>query len=206
MATKKLQNGISPIFDCVDSQEKWDCLRTRKDYDYVIVGSSFCAMGFIHQIVKNTPDAKILILERGKYEEEFQDLPPIKLGKKEKETESNNSWECRPCKGEKLIESVRGMNYFFGGRSLFWKAWCPQPERKEMAEWPEKVIDSVEMYFPKAQQILNVLPVNEIKGTTKENPFGQLQKDLVDKLQSANFKEIMMIKDAPIAVEKKQSR
>ena len=201
---EKPQNGI--IIDCVDSSEKWHCIRTCGDYDYVIVGSSFCATGFISQVLKRTPDAKILILERGKHVEELQDLSPIELGNKERKTESTDSWECRPCEGEKLVLSVRGMNYFLGGRSLFWKAWCPQPKREEMEGWPEEVINSVEKYFPEAKHLLNVHQVNEIKGMTGEDLFGGLQTDLVNKLESANFKEITMIQHAPIAVEKKQSR
>ena len=186
------------------SGEEWEKYRTTGDFDYVIVGSSFCAMGFLCQVLKNRPDAKILILERGQHDC-FQLHPPLKLGREEKETEEF-PWKFSSSDGGH-IQRVRGMNHFLGGRSSFWKAWCPKPTRDEMAEWPLEVIQKVQQYFPAAETLLSVRPVNEImeKG---DRLFGRLQDIIFGELESApsDIKAITRVQHAPLAITEKKCR
>ncbi len=194
--------------NCFLTEKDWDIIRINGDYDYVVIGSSFCAMGVISQLQKNSPNAKILIIEQGAECTHFQDdLSPIQLGEKEKSTETN-PWRFFPAEGE-YIKSVRGMNNFFGGRSSFWKAWCPKPTREEMAGWPDEVIKTILDYFDHAKALLSVQPVNEIgeNGGSKK-PFGTLQQIIYKKLESApaHMEEITRVEHAPLAVIKKNCR
>ncbi len=183
------------------SDEEWETARNSGDYDYVIVGSSFCAFGFIYQALQRNPDNKILIIERGKYisPESFKNLTPQELGEEEKMTEKF-SWNFTPHE-DGQIQRVRGMNYLLGGRSCYWKAWCPQPREEEMGGWPTEVIDKVKEYFPKAKELLSVR-------NAKRNPFKQLQQILLEKVKSTGSKieSIKRVEDAPIAIVEKKNR
>ena len=57
--------------------EEWKSVQDKGEFDYVVIGSSYCALGFIDRITRNNPNAKILVLERGQYfhPEHFQNLP-----------------------------------------------------------------------------------------------------------------------------------
>lgn len=192
------------------SDLEWEKIRTTGDFDYVVVGSSFCALGFIHQLLKNNPAAKIIILERGDYvtQERIQDLSPLELSSVEKKTETFH-WTVseRSLSGE-YIESVRGMNNMFGGRSHFWKAWCPQPKRHEMTEWPLEVIDAVQTKFTDAKALLNVQTFDKI--LAKGN--GKLQEIIHKKLESAPETTICVVKEnrriehAPLAITENKCR
>ena len=58
--------------------KEWESIKDKGDFDYVVIGSSYCALGFIDKMARNNPNAKILVLERGQYfhPEHFQNLPP----------------------------------------------------------------------------------------------------------------------------------
>lgn len=189
------------------SDTEWEKDRTKGNFDYVIIGSSFCAMGFTHQILKSNPAAKILIIERGDYvrPKKFQKLSPLDLGRVEKKTETVH-WKISRETGEgEYIKSVRGTNNLFGGRSSFWKAWCPEPTKEEMAEWPHEVIQNLQKYFPDAKELLKVLPVNKL--------FGKLQDIIFKKLESppsestpSDIEAITKIEHAPLAVIENKCR
>ena len=156
------------------SQDEWEKDRKCEDFDYVVVGSSFCALGFTQRMRKNNPEAKILIIERGDYfhPEHVQNLPPS--------TSETYHWSIsEETHNGEYIKWMHGMNNFFGGRSAFWRAWCPEPTREEMEDWPESVKDTVKMYFPDAAQLLNVIRASE-----GSSIFGELQEILVKKLKS----------------------
>lgn len=183
---------------------------TDGNFDYVVIGSSFCAMGFIHQVLIRNPNAKILIIERGDFvdPQAIQDLTPHELGKVEKKTESFH-WKIHKAdkyiKEDKYIKYTRGVNNLFGGRSCFWKAWCPKPTEEEMAGWPGEVIDTVQKSFPDAADLLSVKPANEIeeKGSRL---FGCLQQKIFDNLKVSDTKAITKIEHAPLAVIKDKCR
>ncbi len=173
-------------------------LEESRDFDYVVIGASFCALAFIRGVLKNNPLAKILIIERGDYipPEYFETRTPLELGREEKENE-RIYWNVSPrTQDGEHITSLRGMNIFFGGRSCFWKAWCPKPTKEEMAEWPEEVIENVDKCFPAAKELLNVQPVNEIR------EFGQLQTTTYRALKSAvdSIEAISRVEHTPLAV------
>ena len=181
-----------------------DCNTT--DFDYIVIGSSFCAIGFIEKALQKNPAAKILIVEKGRYPSNVQNLSPKDLGEQEKCTEKI-LWEFKTEDKDGLIENVRGINCCFGGRSCFWKAWCPKPTREEMAGWPEKVVDNILAYFSNAERLLNVTPVNEIK-TNEEKPFNLLQRIIHDQVMRLpeKMRIITRIEHASLAVVEKTSR
>ncbi len=190
-----------------DKEWKVDC--TKEGYDYVVIGSSFCALGFIHQVLEKKPNSKILVIERGDYvhPEVFQELSPLDLRRVEKKTESFH-WKVIPEEGEH-IQYVRGMNNLFGGRSAFWKAWCPKPTREEMSDWPGVVITKVDEYFPAAKELLNVRPVNEITTAKGNKLFGELQQIIFQALERcapSNIEAINKVQHTSLAVTENKCR
>ena len=191
------------------SDSEWEANRTKGNFDYVIIGSSFCATGFTCQLLKNNPNANILIIEGGDYvhPQYFQDLPPPDLGKMAKETE-RFPWKI--AHDGVYIKRVRGINSLFGGRSSLWKAWCPEPSDAEMTEWPDETIKKVHEYFPAAKKLLGVRPVNEIGKEENEGnkPFKKLQDMIFKKLEStpSDIEAITKVQHAPLAVVKKRCR
>ena len=39
--------------------------RYKGDFDYVVIGSSFCGLSFTKRVLEKQPEAKILIIDRG---------------------------------------------------------------------------------------------------------------------------------------------
>ena len=188
------------------SDREWNADRSTGAFDYVIIGSSFCALGFTKQMLDKKPDAKILIIERGMYfhPEHFQNLPPayaLTVGGKSE----TFHWDItdKTHEGE-YIKWQHGMNNFFGGRSSFWSAWCPKPTKEEMSGWPQEVIDKVFEYFPAAKKLLNVIPSNKISLKERKSTaiFGALQEELYTLLKSApsDIPAITRVDYAPLAV------
>ena len=186
---------------------EWNKDRTTGDFDYVVIGSSFCALGFTHQMLKNNPKAKILIIERGAYfhPEHFQNLPPAYSMTVGGRSETFHWKITKKTHEGQYIKWQHGMNNFFGGRSSFWSAWCPKPTREEMAEWPDEVITAVHEYFPHAEELLNVIPSNMISSNEgKKNViFGELQQKIYDLVKCApsEIEAITRVDFAPLAVK-----
>ncbi len=170
-------------------------------FDHVVIGSSFCAYGFVEKLLSKISDAKILIIEKGKYCPDIQSLSPVELGERKKSTE-NVPWRFLSAHTCALIKKVQGVHHFVGGQSSFWKAWCPTPTREEMTGWPDKVVDKMLEFYPHAKELLSVKSVNEIG----EKQFSQLQNTLFEKLQL--LKENSLIKrveHASLAIVRKYS-
>ena len=142
------------------SDEEWRESCNHQDYDYVIIGSSFCALTFTTQVLINKPDAKILIIEGGEFllPDHFQNLPPAFAATIESPSETC-PWSIseETLKKSKYIKSQYGVYNFVGGKSSFWSGWCPQPRKEEMAGWPEETVKAVQENFPKAKELLNVI-------------------------------------------------
>lgn len=209
MAENDTNQSVGPQVPFVSDKE-WNRDRAADDFDYVIIGSSFCATGFVHQVLENNPNAKIFIIERGEYSDpnHFENLSPLDLSSEEKNTETIH-WNISKKTGEgEYIKSVRGMNNLIGGRSNYWKAWCPEPTKDEMAGWPEEVVQKVHEYFPEAKKLLNVHSVNEIREDTGNRVFGQLQDIVFEKLKStpSDIEAITGVIHTPLAVEDKCGR
>lgn len=168
------------------SQSEWKRVREEEQFDYIIVGSGFCALAFVERALLQDPDARILIVERGPFflPEHFQNLPlPFQqtLGG----LSETFPWtlSARTVSGE-YIRWQHGMVPFFGGRSTLWSAWCPRPTPEEMEGWPKPVIATANKYFPHAEKLLNVIPADQIdKGPGAPPPgsrpvYGILQDEL----------------------------
>ena len=58
------------------TDEEREKKRHQGNYDYVIIGSYFCTLAFVTQALKNKPDAKVLLIERGDLlrQDQFQNL------------------------------------------------------------------------------------------------------------------------------------
>ena len=178
-----------------------DCLTG--DFDYIIIGSSFCAFGFVEQMLRKNPAAKILIVEKGCYRSDIPRYSPTELGKEEKRTEEV-PWIFLTEDKDGIIENVRGINCFVGGRSCFWKAWCPKPKREEMDGWPKVVVEKVLEYFPCAEELLSVRPVNEI-GSGEGKPFNRLQDVIFEQLKTLEGEMKLITKHASLALTEKSS-
>ena len=189
-----------------ETDAQWEIDRTSGDFDYVIVGSSFCALGFTHQMLKNNPTVKILVIDRGQY---FHHEHLQNLGRGESET---FHWKItdETYNGE-YIHYQHGMYNFFAGRSSFWTAWCPEPTDNEMADWPQEVIEKVHEYFPAAKDLLHVVPANEISASGKDpgsKIFGELQTALYEALEDtpSTLDTITRVLHAPLAVKTDKNR
>ena len=188
------------------TQSDWKKIQETEQFDFIVVGSSFCCLAFVERTLSKNPFAKILILERGEYflPEHFQNLPlPYKqtLGG----LSETYPWTLskKTTEGE-YIKWQHGMLPFFGGRSTLWSAWCPRPTKEEMINWPKEVIANAHNYFATAEKLLNVVPTDQIDSPIKSKPvYGVLQKEIQQKLNEnyTKIKEITRTFAAPLAVK-----
>jgi hypothetical protein len=192
------------------SRDEWKRVREEERFDYVVIGSGFCALGFIERIYERDPHARILVIERGPFflPEHFQNLPlPFQqtLGG----LSETFPWTLSArTVGGRYIRWQHGMVPFFGGRSTLWSAWCPRPTREEMEGWPEAVIDTANEYFPFAEKLLNVVSASEIdKGSTAPPPgvrpiYGILQEKLTEYMKErlGRIPSATRVMAAPLAV------
>jgi choline dehydrogenase-like flavoprotein len=192
------------------SRGEWKRVREEERFDYIVIGSGFCALGFIERIYERNPKARILVIERGPFflPEHFQNLPlPFQqtLGG----LSETFPWTLSArTVGGRYIRWQHGMVPFFGGRSTLWSAWCPRPTREEMEGWPEEVINAANEYFPSAERLLNVVSASEIdKGTTAPPPgvrpvYGVLQERLTRAMEEnlGKIPSATRVMAAPLAV------
>lgn len=171
-------------------------------YDYVVIGSSFCSLAFIHQISQNHPKAKILVLEKGlKYlPEHHQQCPP---------SSSPGEVEFRPWTisqetvQNEFVQNVHGQIPLLGGRSTYWSGWSPTPSSKELAAWPKQISAPLEeRYFALARGFLNVIAANKINASEGDRflyrEFQQCLKNCLD--SAASIESVEQVLDAPLAM------
>ena len=195
------------------TDKEWESIKDKGDFDYVVIGSSYCALGFIDKITRNNPNAKILVLERGQYfhPEHFQNLPSAYMFSLDSSAETF-PWKITKDTHEgEYIKWLYGTNNFFGGRSIFWSGWCPEPNDDEMEEWPESVKKSVHNYFPEAAYLMGITPADTIfdkEHSTTQAIFGMLQLSLQALLTNTanNIESVTRVIPAPMAVGSKQHR
>lgn len=53
------------MFNHLNRDAEWTSIKTNCDFDYIVIGSGFCALAFIHEIIQQDPNATVLCLERG---------------------------------------------------------------------------------------------------------------------------------------------
>ena len=194
------------------TDKEWEENRKCGRFDYVIIGSSFCALAFTTQALRNNPDAKILIIERGPYllPDHYQNLHPAFEATVFDPSETFHWSTTKETNNGEYIKGLHGAYSFFGGRSSTWSGWCPEPTESEMEGWPRELVKVIKDYFPKAKELLNVIPADEIfSDSTHHQPmFGKLQTEVQRKITEASEK-IEAVKDvlpAPLAVKAKQQR
>jgi hypothetical protein len=196
------------------TNKEWEENRKCGRFDYVIIGSSFCALAFTTQALKNNPDAKILIIERGAYlhPDHYQNLPPAFETTVFTPSETFHWSTTKKTNSGEYIKGLHGAYSFFGGRSSFWSGWCPEPKEAEMEGWPRELIKVIKDYFPKAKEMLNVVPADKIFSDgahVHHLPiFGKLQEEVHRRITGASG-EIEAVKDVfptPLAVKAKQQR
>lgn len=170
---------------------------TTADFDYIVIGSSFCALGFIKQLLQKHLAAKILIVEKGSYCPDNQTTSP-------REKSADVSYDFISPDPDNFIKDVKGtrINCSVGGKSIFWKAWCPQPTRDELNGWPCSVRENINSFFPHAKRLLGVTAANEI-GTNNDKIF-KLQDMIFQQLQTLHI-DGLRVEHAPLAVIQKQS-
>ncbi|HEX2209162.1 MAG TPA: GMC oxidoreductase [Longimicrobium sp.] len=147
------------------SKDAWKEVREVERFDFIVIGSGFCALAFVQRALRNDPSTRILIIERGPFflPEHFQNLPlPFQQTLGGMSETFPWTLSARTIGGDGYIKWQHGMVPFFGGRSTLWSAWCPRPTREEMEGWPEAVIDTANQYFESAEALLNVVSANDI--------------------------------------------
>lgn len=170
------------------SEDEWKRVREVERFDYIVVGTGFCALGFIERIYENQPHARILVLERGPFflPEHFQNLP-LPFSQTLGGLSETFPWTLSARTiGGGLIRWQHGMVPFFGGRSTLWSAWCPRPTVEEMVGWPSETITRAHEYFASAEQLLNVVSASDLDRGPTAPPagtrpiFGVLQERLTE--------------------------
>lgn len=148
------------------SETDWKIAREQEHFDFIVIGSGFCALAFAEKTLEENPEARILIVERGPFflPEHFQNLPipyqHVLGGLSETFPWTLSRKTAQQPKGN--IQFQHGMIPFFGGRSIMWSAWCPRPTQEEMQYWPQETIDAANRKFKDAEKLLNVIPADKI--------------------------------------------
>jgi len=180
------------------SETDWKIAREQEHFDYIVIGTGFCALAFVERILAKDAMAKILILERGTFflPEHFQNLPiPYQStlgGLSETFPWTLSSKTATQPAGN--IQFQHGMVPFFGGRSIMWSAWCPRPTVDEMQYWPEETIKAAQAHFESAEKLLNVIPADQIDNnlsgellqavSTQRPVYSVMQKELQTMLKT----------------------
>ncbi len=187
------------------SKTGWKQIREQEQFDYIVIGSGFCALAFIDQVYRNAPHARVLVLERGPFflPEHFQNLPLPYAGVLGGLSETFPWTLSMRTHEAPYIKWQHGMVPFFGGRSILWSAWCPRPTPEEMQGWPEEVIAAAHAYFPEAERLLNVIPASAIdrrRSPDDGNPrpiYGELQQRITALLESGLGKVSSLTRTLP---------
>ncbi|KAK6330584.1 hypothetical protein TWF718_002783 [Orbilia javanica] len=187
------------------SDDTWAKILKEGQFDYIVVGSGLTALAFIDETLKLDPMKKILCLERGDFwlPTHFQNLPlPFKMvlgGPSETFpwTLSRKTYE------EKSLGFCHGSCPFFGGRSTFWSAWCPQPSKELMRDFPESMIKTAEdpKFWNDAKKLLNVVSAKNINDPVYKDLQGvidEIMQRTLPELQKQGFAD--SVEPAQLAV------
>jgi choline dehydrogenase-like flavoprotein len=171
------------------TEDEWHEARDRGKFDYIVVGSGFCAYAFASRVLETRPEARLLVLERGPFflPEHFQALPlPFEntIGGLSETFPWTLSAKTAQSKPPQYVKWQHGMVPFFGGRSTAWSAWCPEPTDAEFESWPDEVVAAARAYMPQAKALLNVVSSSEVGSCGNDAIFGALQSQLFDYLSA----------------------
>ncbi|KAI8184532.1 hypothetical protein K4K51_012414 [Colletotrichum sp. SAR 10_75] len=172
---------------------KFDGILDDGEYDYVVVGSGCTALAFIQEALAINPHARILCLERGEFwlPAHFQNLPlPFKtvLGG----PSETFPWTLsKKTFSDPLLKYCHGSCPFFGGRSLFWSAWSPQPKVEDMRDFPKDMVDSTKKpeFWDRARDLLHVTGADEIGDSVYSGLQREIDQRLKDRLREVKTAE-----------------
>ncbi|NER25161.1 MAG: GMC family oxidoreductase [Symploca sp. SIO1C2] len=195
------QNIMNDVFFL--SSSEWHKTQATKKFDYIVIGTGFCALGFIERVLKQDANARILLIEQGSFflPEHVQNLPTPYQKLLVKQALKAFPWTVSPqtLNHNQYIKWQHGIVPFFGGGSTIWSAWCPEPTTAEMRDWPPATIKAAQDYFQAAKNLLNVIPANdEQTGKIFEHWQEQLTQRLKQNLHK--IKSATRIEPAQIAV------
>jgi len=177
------------------------------------VGSGFCGYAFAERILRKSPKAKVLMLERGPFflPEHFQNLPQS-FSRTIGGLSETFPWtvDAETINSNQDLKWTHGCVPFFGGRSTLWSGWCPQPHDNELEGWPASVIEILKnTYWKEGSKLLNVISAggekrqeiskDELLGHTPI--YSKLQHKVHHHLEQ-NLKEVgdIRFEPAPLAV------
>lgn len=127
-----------------------------KTFDFVFLGGGGTAAAFLHAVLTESPDARVLILEQGAF------LVPShvqNLGLAYQPLMASAS--ASPWRSVGDLEVVAQVP-FLGGRTLVWSGSCPRPTREQLSEWPASVVDELGDFWEAASEWLGVRPATEL--------------------------------------------
>lgn len=104
---------------------------------------------------------------------------------------------------EKSLGFCHGSCPFFGGRSTFWSAWCPQPSVDLMRNFPESMIATTKEpeFWKNAKKLLNVVSAKDIKDPVYQDLqsiMDNILEEQLPKLKKEGFAD--SVEPAPLAV------
>ena len=146
-------------------------------YDVVIVGGGAVGSAIAHRLLASEGEHKVrvLVLEKGSFllPEHVQNLHP--QYQKLMAEAIEKPWVLG---GETTFDLAPQIPYL-GGRALFWSTWIPEPEREQMLNWPEQVLDELErkQYWQHAKNFLGATVPKEMGPS-----FTQFQPRLTERL------------------------
>jgi len=195
------QNIMNDVFFL--SSSEWQKTQETKQFDYIVIGTGFCALAFIERVLKQDDNARILLIEQGSFflPEHVQNLPTPYQKLLVKQALKAFPWTVSPqtLNHNQYIKWQHGIVPFFGGGSTIWSAWCPEPTTAEMRDWPPATIKAAQDYFQTAKTLLNVIPANDKQtGKIFEHWQEQLTQRLKQNLQK--IKSATRVEPAQIAV------
>jgi choline dehydrogenase-like flavoprotein len=163
------------------SSHNWHELENFNDYDYVVVGTGCTALAFVHEVLRNDPQKKVICLERGGFllPTHFQNLSVPFRGLIGGDAETY-PWTLSEKTHQSQLGYCHGYYPFFGGRSLFWSGWCSQPQAQALRDFPPAMHRAAAdpRFWSQAREVLNVISTAEM-----EDPaFGALQAQLTNRL------------------------
>jgi hypothetical protein len=90
-------------------------------------------------------------------------------------------WTLSEATHQSQLGFCHGYYPFFGGRSLFWSGWCPQPPLEALRGYSEHMLKAAAepKFWSRAREVLNVISTLEIQ----DEAFGQLGQQLNNKLK-----------------------
>lgn len=155
----------------------WETIRGEA-FDFIVIGTGPTGVAFCEQALKNDPQARILMLERGAFwlPDHFQNLP-LPFANTMGSPPTTYPWTrttAMAATGPKFFQA--GYIPIVGGRSLYWSAWCPTPTPSLMRDWPPELVAVTQQdgFWERARAFLHVQDMN----TVDNGVYGNLQQQL----------------------------